>query len=89
MVSMMTARTASFGFVILLSILLDIGAQLNIWRIVAVSEKKAQDIANQVLPGTWAVNGDSITLNLGGGRFAQVSRREYEFIKGHLNAIMC
>ncbi|MFZ7255749.1 NRAMP family divalent metal transporter [Avibacterium avium] len=42
---------ASFGFVILLSILLDIGAQLNIWRIVAVSEKKAQDIANVVLPG--------------------------------------
>ncbi|XGW41838.1 hypothetical protein ACDK41_07355 [Haemophilus influenzae] len=28
---------ASFGFVILLSILLDIGAQLNIWRIVIVS----------------------------------------------------
>lgn len=42
---------ASFGFVILLSILLDIGAQLNIWRIIAVSEKKAQDIANDVLPG--------------------------------------
>ncbi|QIW14926.1 hypothetical protein A4G20_00295 [Pasteurellaceae bacterium RH1A] len=42
---------ASFGFVILLSILLDIGAQLNIWRIIAVSEKKAQDIANLVLPG--------------------------------------
>lgn len=42
---------ASFGFVILLSILLDIGAQLNIWRIIAVSEKKAQDIANEVLPG--------------------------------------
>ena len=45
--------------------------------------------ANQVLPETWAVNGDSITLNLGGGRFAQVSRREDEFIKGHLNAILC
>lgn len=42
---------ASFGFVILLSILLDIGAQANIWRIVAVSEKKAQDIANMVFPG--------------------------------------
>lgn len=42
---------ASFGFVILLSILLDIGAQLNVWRIIAVSEKKAQDIANAVLPG--------------------------------------
>ena len=37
---------ASFGFVILLSILLDIGAQLNIWRIIAVSEQRAQDIAN-------------------------------------------
>ena len=42
---------ASFGFVILVSILLDIGAQLNIWRIIAVSEKRAQDIANRVLPG--------------------------------------
>ncbi|WP_386688479.1 NRAMP family divalent metal transporter [Lonepinella sp. MS14437] len=42
---------ASFGFVILLSILLDIGAQANIWRIVAVSGKKAQDIANVVFPG--------------------------------------
>ncbi|MEW9032119.1 MAG: hypothetical protein AB2404_05245, partial [Planifilum fimeticola] len=42
---------ASFGFVILASILLDIGAQLNIWRIIAVSENRAQDIANKVLPG--------------------------------------
>ncbi|MCM3595783.1 divalent metal cation transporter [Metabacillus idriensis] len=42
---------ASFGFVILMSILIDIGAQLNIWRIIAVSEKPAQDIANAVLPG--------------------------------------
>jgi Mn2+/Fe2+ NRAMP family transporter len=41
----------SFGFVILLSILLDIGAQLNIWRIIAVSESRAQDIANKLLPG--------------------------------------
>ncbi len=42
---------ASFGFVILISILLDIGAQLNVWRIIAVSERKAQDIANLMLPG--------------------------------------
>ena len=39
------ALGASFSFVILLSILLDIGAQLNIWRIVAASEKRAQDIS--------------------------------------------
>lgn len=42
---------ASFGFVILLSVLLDIGAQLNIWRVLAVTEKKAQDIANEMVPG--------------------------------------
>ena len=42
---------ASFGFVILISIIIDIGAQLNIWRIIAVSEKRAQDIANELLPG--------------------------------------
>ncbi|AZB43928.1 divalent metal cation transporter [Bacillus sp. FJAT-42376] len=42
---------ASFGFVILITIILDIGVQLNVWRIIAVSEKRAQDIANMVLPG--------------------------------------
>ncbi|MHC2991131.1 membrane protein [Pontibacter sp. HJ8] len=42
---------ASFGFVILTSIVLDIGVQLNVWRVIAVSEKRAQDIANMVLPG--------------------------------------
>jgi Mn2+/Fe2+ NRAMP family transporter len=42
---------ASFGFVILTSIIIDIGAQMNVWRIIAVSEKRAQDIANDVLPG--------------------------------------
>jgi len=41
----------SFGFVILISILLDIGAQLNIWRIITVSEYRGQDIANKMLPG--------------------------------------
>ncbi len=42
---------ASFGFVILISVLLDIGAQMNIWRVLAVTEKRAQDIANELLPG--------------------------------------
>ncbi|RNI30150.1 divalent metal cation transporter [Rufibacter immobilis] len=45
---------ASFGFVILLSIVLDIGVQLNVWRVIAVSEKRAQDVANAVLPGLGA-----------------------------------
>jgi Mn2+/Fe2+ NRAMP family transporter len=43
--------STSFGFTILISLLLDIGAQVNIWRIIAVSNARAQDIANKVLPG--------------------------------------
>jgi len=42
---------ASFAFVILLSIILDAIAQLNIWRIIAVADQPAQDIANKVFPG--------------------------------------
>ena len=42
---------ASFGFAILISILFDLGAQLNIWRVLAVAERRAQDVANEVLPG--------------------------------------
>ncbi|MFD2874294.1 NRAMP family divalent metal transporter [Mucilaginibacter ximonensis] len=42
---------ASFGFVILLSVVLDAIAQLNIWRIITVADKPAQDIANMVFPG--------------------------------------
>jgi Mn2+/Fe2+ NRAMP family transporter len=43
---------ASFGFVILLSIILDIFAQLNIWRVLVVSEKHAQDVANETIFGS-------------------------------------
>lgn len=42
---------ASFGFVILISIILDVGAQLNVWRVIGVSGKRGQDVANEVLPG--------------------------------------
>lgn len=42
---------ADFGFVILLSVLLDLGAQVNIWRVVAVAGERAPVIAGRVLPG--------------------------------------
>ena len=42
---------ASFGFVILASIILDIGAQLNTWRVLTMSGLRAQDLANKLLPG--------------------------------------
>ncbi len=43
---------ASFGFVILLSVILDIFAQLNIWRVLTVSGKRGQDVANETLSGS-------------------------------------
>lgn len=58
---------ASFGFVILASIILDIGAQLNVWRVIAVSEKRAQEIANIVLPGLGVFI--SLLIVLGGFAF--------------------
>jgi Mn2+/Fe2+ NRAMP family transporter len=41
----------SFGFVIIISILLDLGAQINIWRCITLSGMRAQEIANELLPG--------------------------------------
>ncbi|UAL25197.1 divalent metal cation transporter [Bacillus paralicheniformis] len=46
---------ASFGFVILVSIILDIFVQTNVWRIIAVSEKRGQEIANLVFPGRYVI----------------------------------
>lgn len=42
---------ASFGFVILISLILDIFVQMNVWRIIVVSGLRGQEIANKVLPG--------------------------------------
>ncbi|MBM7579179.1 NRAMP family divalent metal transporter [Jeotgalibacillus terrae] len=53
---------ASFGFVILISIIIDIGVQMNIWRIITVSGKRAQEIANEVLPGLGIVLAGLVVL---------------------------
>ncbi|MDO5037804.1 MAG: divalent metal cation transporter [Tissierellia bacterium] len=42
---------ATFGFVILVSVILALVAQLNIWRIISVTGLHGQEVANQVLPG--------------------------------------
>ncbi len=42
---------ATFAFAILVSILVDIAVQLNIWRVVGVANTRAQDLANKVVPG--------------------------------------
>ena len=41
----------SFGFVILVSIILAALVQLNVWRVLCVSGMRGQDVANKVLPG--------------------------------------
>jgi len=42
---------ANFAFAILASVLIDIGAQLNVWRVITMSGMRGQDVANMVLPG--------------------------------------
>lgn len=42
---------ASFGFVILVSIIMSAIAQINIWRVLCVSGLRGQDVANKLLPG--------------------------------------
>jgi Mn2+/Fe2+ NRAMP family transporter len=58
---------ASFGFAILISVLFDLGAQLNIWRVIAVAERRAQDVANTLLPGLGTLL--ALLVSLGGLAF--------------------
>ena len=53
---------ASFGFVILLSVVLDVFAQLNIWQVLTVSGKRAQDVSNETLAGSGYVLAALIAL---------------------------
>jgi len=47
-----TARLgASLAFAILLSIVIDIGAQLNTWRVICISRKRANEVSSKVIPG--------------------------------------
>lgn len=60
----------NFGFVILVSLAFALIAQLNIWRVIAVSGKRGQDVANGVLPGlgyvmAFAVAFGGLAFNIG------------------------
>ncbi|WP_306233319.1 NRAMP family divalent metal transporter [Agrococcus beijingensis] len=41
---------AAFAFAILVSVLIDLAVQMNIWRMITVSGKRAGDLANQAVP---------------------------------------
>ena len=63
--SVFTAQMgAAFAFAILLSILVDIVIQLNVWRILGVSGLRASELANSVLPGLgWVL---ALLVGIGG-----------------------
>ncbi|WP_181780744.1 NRAMP family divalent metal transporter [Pseudonocardia pini] len=49
---------AAFAFAILVSILIDVAVQLNVWRVVGVSGQRAQVLGNKVAPGVgWVLAG--------------------------------
>jgi len=58
---------ASFAFAILVSVIVDLVAQLNIWRVLTVTGQRAQDVANRVVPGLgWVL---AILVAIGGLAF--------------------
>jgi Mn2+/Fe2+ NRAMP family transporter len=55
---------AAFAFAIAVSIVVDIALQLNVWRVIGVSGRRAQELGNLVFPGLgWAM---AALLLLGG-----------------------
>ena len=55
---------AAFAFAILVSILVDIAIQTNVWRVIGISNLRAQELGNAVLPGLgWVMS----ALLLAGG----------------------
>ena len=63
-----TAQFASsFAFAILLSIIIDIGAQINIWRVLVVTGKRGQEVANEIFNGLGTFI--SILIAIGGLAF--------------------
>ena len=42
---------AAFAFAILVSVLVDVAIQLNVWRVIGVSGMRAPELGNRVAPG--------------------------------------
>lgn len=57
----------SFGFAILASVVIDLVAQLNVWRVIAVSGRRAGELADAVAPGLGATL--AVLVALGGLAF--------------------
>lgn len=53
---------AAFAFAILVSVLIDFAVQMNIWRMITVSGKRAGDLANEAVPYSGHVLGVLIVI---------------------------
>jgi Mn2+/Fe2+ NRAMP family transporter len=53
---------AAFAFAILVSILVDIAVQLNVWRVIGVAGRRAHELANEVVPGAGYVLAGLVVL---------------------------
>lgn len=58
---------AALALVIVLAIVMDMTAQMNIWSVVTVSKMRAQDVANKLLPGLGVII--AILVAIGGLAF--------------------
>jgi Mn2+/Fe2+ NRAMP family transporter len=61
---------ADFATAILVSLLVDVAAQLNVWRVLGVTRRRGQELASDVLPGlgalvTWLVVLGGLVFNVG------------------------
>ncbi len=61
---------AALAFAILVSIVIDIGAQLNTWRVICVSGRRGHEVADAVMPGlgyavTAVIVAGSFVFNIG------------------------
>lgn len=58
---------AAFAFAILISTIIDIAVQMNVWRVIGISGMRAQELAHRVIPGSgWVL---SILIVAGGVAF--------------------
>ena len=55
---------AAFAFAILVSVLVDVAIQLNVWRVIGVSGLRAPELGNRVAPGLG--HALALTVALGG-----------------------
>src|SRR5687767_9497047 len=55
---------ADFAFAILASVLVDVAAQVNVWRVLGVARRRGQELATELLPGLGAAV--SILVAFGG-----------------------